>query len=52
MNIKLNEGIMFVKIRRIVFAAMVAAIYVALTLSLLFFSFGVFNIPSLRDLLF
>ncbi|MCB2289581.1 QueT transporter family protein [Clostridium sp. CS001] len=41
MNIKLNEGNMSVKIRRIVFAAMVAAIYAALTLSLSFFSFGV-----------
>ena len=41
MNIKLNEGTLSVKIRRIVFAAMVAAIYAALTLSLSFFSFGV-----------
>ena len=41
MNIKLNEGTMSVKIRNIVFASMVAAIYAALTLSLSFFSFGV-----------
>jgi uncharacterized membrane protein len=39
MNIKLIEGYMSVKIRRIVFTAMVAAIYAALTLSLSFFSF-------------